>query len=115
VHGGQVIGGTDRTGASSRGLAYSPADVAATTYQALGIPLGAELHDRGIGRRPFWRRGGRYRGYCETVWESSSSLRHVLLREGTGAVTSAIGSEESNAGNSRRAAGFMPAVPVQPG
>jgi hypothetical protein len=46
VHGGQVIGGTDKTGASPRGLAYSPADVAATIYQALGIPPDHELHDR---------------------------------------------------------------------
>ncbi len=41
-----MILGTDHTGASPRGLAYSPADVAATIYQALGIPLDAELHDR---------------------------------------------------------------------
>jgi hypothetical protein len=46
VRGGQVIGGTDRTGASPRGLAYSPADVAATIYHALGIPHDQELHDR---------------------------------------------------------------------
>jgi hypothetical protein len=46
IHGGQVIGGTDRTGASPRGLAYSPADVAATIYQALGIAPDHELYDR---------------------------------------------------------------------
>jgi hypothetical protein len=46
VHGGQVIGETDRTGAAPRGTAYSPADVAATIYQALGIALDSELRDR---------------------------------------------------------------------
>jgi hypothetical protein len=46
VRGGQVIGSTDRTGASPRGLAHSPADVAATIYEALGIAHDRELHDR---------------------------------------------------------------------
>jgi uncharacterized protein (DUF1501 family) len=46
VRGGQVIGGTDRQGAATRGLACSPADVAATVYAALGIALETELRDR---------------------------------------------------------------------
>jgi uncharacterized protein (DUF1501 family) len=46
VKGGQVIGATDSTAALPRGLAYSPADVAATVYQALGIDLDTELRDR---------------------------------------------------------------------
>jgi hypothetical protein len=46
VQDGTVIGATDRTGAAPRGAAYSPADVAATIYQALGIPLESELRDR---------------------------------------------------------------------
>lgn len=46
VPGGQTVGGTDGHGADIRGVAYSPADVAATVYRQLGIPLDAELHDR---------------------------------------------------------------------
>jgi hypothetical protein len=46
VRGGQVIGGTDRQAALPRGLAYSPADVAATVYEALGLSLDTELRDR---------------------------------------------------------------------
>jgi hypothetical protein len=46
VKGGQVIGATDAHGAATRGLAISPADVAATVYQALGIARDTELHDR---------------------------------------------------------------------
>jgi hypothetical protein len=46
VRGGQVLGATDKSASAPRGLAYSPADVAATVYQALGIPLDRELHDR---------------------------------------------------------------------
>jgi hypothetical protein len=49
VRGGQVIGATDSRGALPKGLAYSPADVAATAYQALGVALDTELHDR-LGR-----------------------------------------------------------------
>jgi hypothetical protein len=46
VRGGQVIGSTDKTGGQPRGVAFSPADVAATIYQALGIELEQELRDR---------------------------------------------------------------------
>jgi hypothetical protein len=46
VRGGQVIGATDAQGAHPRGPAYSPADVAATVYQALGIDREALLYDR---------------------------------------------------------------------
>jgi hypothetical protein len=46
VKGGQVIGATDGHAALPRGLAQSPADVAATVYQALGIALDTELRDR---------------------------------------------------------------------
>ncbi len=46
VRGGQVIGSTDGQAAHVRGLATSPADVAATIYQALGIELDGELRDR---------------------------------------------------------------------
>jgi hypothetical protein len=46
VRGGQVIGATDRTGAQPTTAAYTPADVAATIYAALGIDLGTVLHDR---------------------------------------------------------------------
>jgi hypothetical protein len=46
VRGGQVIGATDRQAAVTRGLAYTPGDVAATVYRALGIALETELHDR---------------------------------------------------------------------
>jgi hypothetical protein len=46
THGGQVIGATDQQGAHPRGTAYSPADVAATIYQAIGIDRDTMLHDR---------------------------------------------------------------------
>jgi hypothetical protein len=46
VRGGQVIGATDAQAGNVRGVASSPADVAATVYQALGVPLDTELHDR---------------------------------------------------------------------
>jgi hypothetical protein len=44
--GGQVIGATDRNGAYPTGPGHSPADVAATIYQALGIDPTTLLHDR---------------------------------------------------------------------
>jgi uncharacterized protein (DUF1501 family) len=46
TRGGQVIGATDKTGARPTTAAYSPYDVAATIYAALGIDLGMVLHDR---------------------------------------------------------------------
>jgi hypothetical protein len=46
VRGGQVIGQSDRTGAYPASTAYSPADLAATIYQALGIDPETELRDR---------------------------------------------------------------------
>jgi uncharacterized protein (DUF1501 family) len=46
TRGGQVIGSTDKQGAHPRGPAYTPADVAATIYQALGISGETLLYDR---------------------------------------------------------------------
>jgi hypothetical protein len=46
VRGGQVIGGTDRNGAHPTGMTYSPADVAATIYHALGVRTDMLLYDR---------------------------------------------------------------------
>ncbi len=46
VQGGQVIGASDRIGAYPATRAYSPADLAATIYSALGIDLGTELIDK---------------------------------------------------------------------
>lgn len=46
VHAGQVIGGSDRQGANPTGPAYSPADVAATIYAALGVNQETLLYDR---------------------------------------------------------------------
>jgi hypothetical protein len=46
VKGGQVIGATDKTAARPTTAAYSPYDVAATVYAALGIDLGTSLRDR---------------------------------------------------------------------
>src|SRR5262249_13074618 len=43
---GQVIGATDKQGAYPTTLAYTPADVAATVYHALGIAPETLLHDR---------------------------------------------------------------------
>jgi uncharacterized protein (DUF1501 family) len=45
IRGGQVYGSSDRLGAEPRDLATGPADVHATIFQALGIPLDAHLHD----------------------------------------------------------------------
>jgi hypothetical protein len=41
-----VIGATDRHAAQPTGPRHSPADVAATIYQALGIDTGTLLYDR---------------------------------------------------------------------
>ncbi|AGA25641.1 DUF1501 domain-containing protein [Singulisphaera acidiphila] len=49
VRGGQVIGQSDKMGAYPASQAHSPADLAATIYQALGIDPATELHDR-LGR-----------------------------------------------------------------
>ena len=49
---GQVIGGTDRHGAYPTGAGYSPADIVATIYRAIGIDAGTRLHDRQ--RRPIF-------------------------------------------------------------
>ena len=46
TQGGRVIGGTDRNGAFPTGPGYSPADVAATVYRALGIDPETLLYDR---------------------------------------------------------------------
>lgn len=43
---GQVVGATDRQGAYPTTRGYSPADVAATIYQFLNIPLDHLLYDR---------------------------------------------------------------------
>jgi hypothetical protein len=49
--GGQVLGATDKQGAHPRGSACTPADVAATIYQAIGISRETMLYDRQ--NRPF--------------------------------------------------------------
>lgn len=46
TRGGQVIGATDKDGGQPRGPHYSPADVAATVYQAIGINPETMLYDR---------------------------------------------------------------------
>jgi hypothetical protein len=46
VQGGQVIGQSDRIGAYPASRAYSPADLAATIYQTLGVDPATELRDR---------------------------------------------------------------------
>ncbi len=45
IRGGQVYGSSDRLGAEPRDLPTGPADVHATIFQALGIPLDSHLHD----------------------------------------------------------------------
>jgi hypothetical protein len=49
VRGGQVIGQSDRLGAYPASRPYSPADLAATVYSALGIDPATEVRDR-LGR-----------------------------------------------------------------
>lgn len=46
VQGGQTIGRSDATGAYPVTKAYSPIDIGATVYRALGIPADAEVRDR---------------------------------------------------------------------
>jgi hypothetical protein len=46
VRGGQVIGATDKHAAFPTGPRYSPADVAATLYRAIGIDTETLLYDR---------------------------------------------------------------------
>lgn len=45
VIGGQVIGASDRVGAYPASQTYTPADLAATVYRALGVDPEAEVHD----------------------------------------------------------------------
>lgn len=45
IRGGQVYGSSDRVGAFPRDLPTGPADVHATIFQVLGIPLDAHLRD----------------------------------------------------------------------
>jgi uncharacterized protein (DUF1501 family) len=49
IHGGQVFGKSDRHGAFPHDKPCGPADLHATIFQALGIPLDSVLHDR-LGR-----------------------------------------------------------------
>ncbi len=51
VRGGQTIGQSDRVGAYPASRPYTPGDLAATIYDALGIDPATELRDR-LGR-PF--------------------------------------------------------------
>jgi uncharacterized protein (DUF1501 family) len=46
TRGGQVIGSTDKHAAYPTSRGYTPADVAATIYQAIGVDPHAMLHDR---------------------------------------------------------------------
>lgn len=46
VQGGKFIGQTDRLGAHPTTRAYSPADLAATIYESLGVDPAAEVRDR---------------------------------------------------------------------
>ena len=57
IRGGQVYGSSDRLGAEPRDLPTGPADVHATIFQALGIPLDAHLRD--ATGRPFPLTDGR--------------------------------------------------------
>jgi uncharacterized protein (DUF1501 family) len=49
IRGGQIYGSSDRLGAEPRDMPTGPADVHATIFAALGIPLDAHLSD-GAGR-----------------------------------------------------------------
>jgi hypothetical protein len=49
VRGGRTIGQSDKIGAYPASRPYSPADLAATIYQALGLDPATELRDR-LGR-----------------------------------------------------------------
>jgi hypothetical protein len=46
TRGGQVLGATDKHAAQPTGVRYSPGDVAASIYHALGIEVNTILHDR---------------------------------------------------------------------
>jgi hypothetical protein len=43
VRGGQVIGSSDRIGAEPKDRPVTPAEIVATIYHALGLPLSTEL------------------------------------------------------------------------
>ena len=45
VRGGRVIGASDRTGAAPVTTSFTPYDIGATVYQALGVPADAEVRD----------------------------------------------------------------------
>ena len=56
VRGGQVLGRSDRIGAYPATTPYSPDDVGATVYHALGVDPAAEVRDR-LGRPVQLNRG----------------------------------------------------------
>jgi hypothetical protein len=45
VHGGRTIGASDKTASFPMTRSYSPADMGATVYGALGVDLNTEVHD----------------------------------------------------------------------
>jgi hypothetical protein len=57
VRGGQVYGRSDKQAAYVKDNPMSPEDLLATIYHALGVPCGAEIHDRD--GRPYRVSGGR--------------------------------------------------------
>jgi hypothetical protein len=57
VRGGRVIGASDRTGAAPVTTSYTPYDVGATVYQALGVDPDAEIRD--VLNRPLRLSSGR--------------------------------------------------------
>jgi uncharacterized protein (DUF1501 family) len=57
VVGGRVVGASDRLGAYPAGPAYSPCDLAATLFAALGVDPGSHYHD--LEARPYAVSAGR--------------------------------------------------------
>ena len=49
VRGGQIIGQSDKIGGFPASVSYSPNDLAATIYSALGVDLESEVRDK-LGR-----------------------------------------------------------------
>ena len=68
IQGGQTIGSSDRIGAYPSTRAFSPEDLSATVYHALGIAPETEIHDRLA--RPFRISGGRP---IEALWSGRTA------------------------------------------
>ena len=80
VRGGTVIGSSDKIGGYPAANPQTPENMAATIYQALGIPRRAAWHDRPAGRTSSTT-ASRSRASCDFENTKSSHRGHGEHRE----------------------------------